>query len=234
MMMMKASAAIVMSGLLMLAGARAADAQAMPVQCAVPDAPTVSVTPVSDEIQNDYSTSSRDLSMKKTDTASPYPAGTDSATGGLRVDTPTIATAVKYGDATYPGLHQSCLWYHSIDVTIKLSPHIYIAREYNALGPCRDAIMAHELHHVDVDREMMNKYSYIIGQAVQEVVDKTGAVGPIDADAVPANGQQLIDAVSAAIKTVQQPLQDEMRQRQAQVDSLEEYKRISAICYGAH
>jgi hypothetical protein len=25
-----------------------------------------------------------------------------------------------------------------------------------------------------------------------------------------------------------------MRQRQAQVDSLEEYKRISAICYGAH
>ncbi len=232
MMMIRKTAAIVMSGLLVLAGAHPAAAQNM--ECAVPEAPSVTVTPVSDEIQYDFSTSSRDLSMKKTDTVSPYPPGTDTATGGLRVDTPTIATAVKYGDATYPSLHQSCLWYHSIDVTIKLSPHIYIAKEYNALGPCRDAIMAHERHHVDVDREMMNKYSYIIGQAVQDVVNKAGAVGPINADNVANNGQQLIDGVSAAIKTVEQPLQDEMRQRQAQVDSIDEYKRISAICYGAH
>lgn len=232
--MIRTTAAIVMSGFVLLAGARPAAALDVNINCVVPEPPSVSVTPVSDEIQYDYSTSSRDLTMKKTGTASPYPAGTDSATGGLRVDTPTIATSVKYGDVTYPSLHQSCLWFHSIDVSIKLSPHIYIAREYNALGPCRDAIMAHELHHVDVDREMMNKYSYIIGQAVQEVVNRTGAVGPFDSDKVADNGQQLIDGISAAIKTVQQPLQDEMRERQAQVDSLEEYKRISAICYGAH
>src|SRR3569833_3419162 len=125
MMSMKATAAIVMSGLLLLTGTRPAAALDVNINCTVPETPTISVTPVLVEIQYDYSTSSRELTAKKTDTASPNPASTDTAIGGLRVDTPTISTSVKYGDVTYPNVHQSCLWFHSIDVTIKLSPHIY-------------------------------------------------------------------------------------------------------------
>src|ERR1035437_9319823 len=89
------------TGLLMLASAGG------DIQCAVPKAPEISVIPVSREIQYDFSVSSRELSRQKTDTSSPYPAGADTATGGLRVDQPVVAIEVSSGNAEYPSLGQS-------------------------------------------------------------------------------------------------------------------------------
>jgi hypothetical protein len=202
------------------------------VNCVVPALPIIKVDPVSDEIRYDYSMSSRELTQKQNGAAySPFPPGTDTATGGLREDHPVISYSIDVGGLEYPKLQQACLWYKTVNVKIQLSPHIYIAREYNDAGPCREAIMAHELHHVDVDREMMNKYSNIIGQAAQDVVIKAGAVGPVNHEKVESTRQDLLDRVKAAITAAEEPLKIEMHDRQAQVDSLEEYKRISEICY---
>src|ERR1019366_1049474 len=194
--------------------------------------PSIKVDPVSDEIQYDFSVPSRDLSPVRLGAAAAraYPAGTDTVTGGLRWDTPVTGFEIETGGADFSKMHQACLWYKTVSVKIRLSPHIYIAKEFSAPGSCREAIMAHELHHVDVDREMMNKYSQIIGEAVQKVANETGAVGPVDSDKIDEKRDELQQKVKAAIGAAEEPLHAEMRERQAQVDSPEEYRRVSAIC----
>lgn len=224
-----------LTGLLLLANAAPAD---MPngglitpngLACVVPKAPSVTVTPVTEDIAYQFDRSSHELTVMRGGPAESA-MGVDVATGGLRVDQPYVAVNVRYGMADYPSLKQACIWYDSAAVTITLRPNIFIAKEYNVPGPCRDAIMAHELHHVDVDREMMNKYSYVIGEAVKKVVDETGGVGPFADDQIDARGKTLIDRVSQAVRNAEVPLREEMTARQAEVDSPAEYKRVSAIC----
>jgi hypothetical protein len=202
------------------------------LNCNVPVKPTVKVDPVSDEIKYDFSVPSRDLSPVRMGAAaaSAYPAGTDVVTGGLRWEMPATGFEIETAGSQLNSTKQACLWYNTVSVKIRLSPHIYIANEFSADGPCKDAIMEHELHHVDVDREMMNKYSQVIGEAVQKVVGETGAVGPIDPDKIDEKRDELKDKVKTAIRTAEEPLQAEMREQQAQVDSPEEYQRVSAIC----
>lgn len=202
------------------------------LNCNVPVKPNVAVDPISDEIKYDFSVPSRDLSPVRMGAAaaSAYPAGTDVVTGGLRWDTPATGFEIETGGTQLVKTQQACLWYTNVSVKIRLSPHIYIANEFSAEGPCKDAIMEHELHHVDVDREMMNKYAQIIGEAVQKVVGETGAVGPVNPDKMDEKRNELQQKVKDAIRTAETPLQAEMRDRQAQVDSPEEYQRVSAIC----
>jgi hypothetical protein len=224
-----------MAGLLLLATAAPAETPngglITPdgLRCVVPKAPSISVTPQSDEIAYDFDRSSRELTVMKGGPAESA-MGVDVTTGGLRVDQPMVAVNVRYGMADYPSLRQGCVWYDSATVNITLRPHIFIAKEYNVPGPCRDAIMAHELHHVDVDREMMNKYSYVMGEAVKKAVDDTGGIGPFADGEIDAQGQALIDKVTQAVREAEIPLRDEMTARQADVDSPAEYKRVSAIC----
>jgi len=199
------------------------------LRCVVPKAPSISITPESEEIAYDFDQGSHELTVMK-DGPAQAAMRTDLTTGGLRVDQPTVEVNVQYGMADYTSIKQACVWYDKAAVTINLRPHIYIAKEFNVPGPCRDAIMAHELHHVDVDREMMNKYSYVIGEAVKKVVDDTGGVGPIADDQVEAQGQDLINKITQAVRDAEIPLREEMTARQGEVDSPAEYKRVSAIC----
>lgn len=224
-----------MAGLMLLASAAPADIPngglitPAGLACVVPRAPSISITPESAEIVYDFDHGSRELTVMK-DGPAEAAMRTDVTTGGLRVDQPTVEVNVRYGNADYPSLKQACVWYDSATVTINLKPHIYIAKEFNVPGPCRDAIMAHELHHVDVDRDMMNKYSYVIGEAVKKVVDDTGGVGPYPDDQTAAQGQSLIDQITRVVREVEGPLREEMAARQAEVDSPAEYQRVSAIC----
>lgn len=224
-----------MTGLLLLASAAPAE---IPngglitpdgLRCVVPKAPSISITPVSDEIVYDFDRGSHELTVMK-DGPAEAAMRTDVTTGGLRVDQPVVEVNVRYGNADYTGLKQACVWYDTAAVTITLRPHIYIAKEFNVPGPCRDAIMAHELHHVDVDRDMMNKYSYVIGEAVKKIVDETGGVGPYPDDQTDAQGQGLIDKITQTVRDAEIPLREEMTARQGEVDSPAEYKRVSAIC----
>jgi hypothetical protein len=212
------------TGLLMLAGGG--------IQCAMPKAPSVVVEPLSDPIQYDFSRSEKELSAMKMDTASPYPPGADSATGGLRVDHPIIAMDAKWGYLTYTPANMICVWYDTIKVTLQLKPHIYIANRYG-LGPCRDAILAHERRHVDVDREIVNKYTIRIGQILKDIVDKMGALGPYPADQLSKISAFMSQSVKQALSMEEERFEAEERQRQAQVDTLQEYQRVTTICHNA-
>ena len=210
------------AGLLILAGNTA--------QCIVPQPPKININPVSAPIAYEFSLSSADLGKMKNDTVNPYAAGVDVTTGGLRHDRPVIRTAVEWGTMISPYRRTGCMWYNAITVTIELNPKIYIAREHEKNKTCRQAILEHEIRHVETDRAVMNQYALAIGTAVKQSVDSVGAMGPYNESELPSVQKRLVAHIQAAVDSQQLLLDQEMQRRQSLVDSLEEYERVSRIC----
>lgn len=203
------------------------------IACKVDEAPHVKIAVTTDDIIYDYSHSTRDLSSVKTDTNSPYPPGTDSATGGLREDHPTIHTKMQWDIVWEQKGNMGCMRYKTIDIEMHLRPKIFLAQEFDN-GTCRDAVLQHERHHVQVDREVMNKYASVIGRAVQDIVNHVGALGPFNMDNVEAVKKQSSGYITTEMNRIEDVMANELRARQQQVDSLEEYKRVGTFCQNVH
>lgn len=199
------------------------------LHCVVPKAPTITVDPVTKPIEYDFSRSSAELGTMKIDTVNPYAPGTDTSTGGLRHDEPKISIGVKIGYRQH-STGPVCFWYDSVDISIQLQPKIYIASENTADKKCRDAILEHEKKHVVVDREIINKYAVDIGKAVQDAINAAGAVGPYNADSIKETQAMMTEHIQSAVNSKSLAVSQEMRRRQADVDSYDEYQRVSAIC----
>lgn len=201
----------------------------MDMVCTVRSAPAVKVTVETDEIDYDFTKTAKNLGAIKHDTVSPYAPGTDTVSGGLREDHPETRAAISWSMEYNPDNNLGCMWYDKIEITVRLDPKIYVAKEFN-VGNCREAILAHERRHVAVDREVMNKYAANMGRAVQKAIDKAGAMGPFNMN----DQKKMQDASSQYIQSALRPqrlaMEKEMRAKQAQVDSLAEYQRVSGHC----
>lgn len=232
-MLMRGTVLAVMVGLVAGVSSFAADAQATGrsgrVTCSVPKAPLIQVLPKTKDIVYDYSQTTKQLTARRTTSPGPYGSNIDTATGGLRADQISTTSNIKMGTLTYQVQNAGCIWYDEVTVNINLNPVIYVAKEYQK-EPCKGAILKHELRHVEVDRFVVNKYAQEIGTAIQTAVNKAGAVGPFAVADMSRQQDQLIKQVQTAIKSQEHLLHQEMRTLQSQVDSLEEYDRISKIC----
>lgn len=197
--------------------------------CTVRKAPSITVKIETEEIDYDYSHTAAALGLMKTDSVSPYSPGADTVSGGLREDHPEIRSQVGWELMSEPYRKIGCLSYDKIDIVIHLDPKIYVAKEFNS-GACREAILQHERRHVEVDRKVMNKYGASIGQAVQAAVNSAGALGPFKLEDQEKMKALSSSHIESAINTQKLLMEQEMRRLQGQVDSLEEYKRVSAQC----
>jgi hypothetical protein len=202
-----------------------------PVTCAMPKAPVITVTPRTADVVYDYSLDGRQLASRRTNTVSPYAPGTDTTTGGLREDQPVETVKVSWGYATYTPQNVVCLWYDTIDVAIDLHPHIYIAKDgYFSAPACRDAIMGHELKHISVDRFVMNKHAAALGELLRTAVNEGGVVGPFPADQLKDMERSMTNPINKIVELQVAARREEMTRLQSQVDSLQEYQRVSRIC----
>lgn len=199
------------------------------VRCNVPKAPTIRVQPETANIKYDYSKTTDELTSRGSNTVNPYAANVDTTTGGLRSDRPEIRSSIKMGTLSYPSLGVGCMWYDSVIVNIKLAPTIFIAKEFQQ-EPCKSAIVGHEIKHVTVDREVMNKYALEIGKAIQTAVNQAGAMGPFNTNEMARNQDTYIKHVQSAIDSQELLLSKEMAIRQGHVDSIEEYERVGKSC----
>jgi hypothetical protein len=199
------------------------------MDCKVTEAPAISISVKTDDIVYDYSRSTATLTGVKTDTNSPYPKGTDSVTGGLREDTPEIKWETTWNAVYNPSSGIGCMSYKTINTNIHLMPKIFVAREFNT-GPCREAVLTHERKHVQVDREVMNKYASLIGQALKQAVDKMPVFGPFNVRDENETMKMSRGYLKAVIDVQIANMEREMHMRQQQVDNLNEYRGISAVC----
>lgn len=201
-----------------------------PMVCRVEAAPQVNVAVKSDDISYDYSKNAAELkALENNRDSSPYPPGADTVTGGLRADHPTVATNVTLDIVSRKWGNEGCVRYKTINVEIHLHPQIYVAREYNT-GTCHSAVLAHELKHVQVDREVMNKYAGLIAAEVQDIVNRTGALGPFKMESVEAVKAQAAGYITTATDRIEKTMETELNTRQRAVDSLKEYRQVGSFC----
>ncbi len=199
------------------------------VTCRLPQAPVVRVMPQTNDISYEFDLDSAALARIRSDSVNPFAASIDTTTGGLRHERPEIRIEVRLGGLHYPARDLTCIWYEQVDVTITLNPQIYIASDFTGRA-CREAILEHEMKHVRVDRTIMNEYAGRLGREIEKTVNQTGALGPYTPSQAEIMQKRMTESVQAAMLSLESGLQQEMRDRQAEVDTKEEYLRVSNIC----
>lgn len=197
--------------------------------CVMQQAPHIVINPVTDPVRYEFNLTAEELGRMQSNTINPYAPDTDSTTGGLRHDQPKMEYSVSWAKVINPDKGTVCLGYQKVRVDIRLSPKIYIAKDKD-FKDCRDIIIEHELKHVQVDRKIMNDFSSRLGAAIQAAVNEAGALGPYNTHQTEEIEQQMQNHIKSVISAQELWLKKQMAQQQSNVDSLEEYERISKIC----
>ncbi|MDE1152749.1 MAG: hypothetical protein PW788_09455 [Micavibrio sp.] len=151
--------------------------------------------------------------------------------GGLTVSDLRGEYTVNFKTLTYED-GTVCMSVSNVDFEIVYTPVIYIASDFLNKTCKYTVTKAHERLHVGTDLETINDFTPQIEDQLHGYVDTLGSMGPFDAASV--NGEQ-----TAITNTIQQdaaPILDELievrRQRQGKIDTIENYKRETALCPG--
>lgn len=198
--------------------------------CKADAAPVISVKTSTDQVTWEYSRSEKELNHFSIDTVSPYGKDVITDVGGLMQGGIELTEAMRFKTLTHNGLKQICYWFESVVITLHIRPTIFIAREFPQ-GTCKhNAIREHELKHINVDREIVNKYANLIGEAVRSDLSKQAVFGPYKVSQGPEVEAYLKTRLENILKYYSKLMDDERRRRQQVIDSLSEYERINNMC----
>lgn len=213
-----------------LSGAGPAQAAEKHAWCKPSGVPKIEVKTLTDDINWDYSKSEKDLNKFKIDTINPYGQNVITDVGGLMQGGIMMQEQMRYSTLTRSSVGQICYWYDQVVVTLHIKPTIYIASEFPR-GTCKhNAIREHELKHVTVDREIVNKYAALLGAAVQEIVNRKPIYGPYHVAQSKDVENFLNQQLAVALKRYSSAMDEERKKRQQVVDSLAEYERVNKLC----
>lgn len=207
-----------------------ATADANGAWCKASRAPRVHIDTSTDQISWDFTKSEKQLNKFEIDTVNPYGSNVITDVGGLMQGGIELKESMRLSTLTHKGLNQICYWYDTITVSLHIKPTIFIAKEFPR-NTCRhNAIKQHELTHVKVDREIVNKYASLIGKAMQQELDRQFVYGPY---MVSQSGQveaYLKGRIENILKSYSKKMDEERKTRQQAVDSLKEYERVNNLC----
>ncbi len=138
---------------------------------------------------------------------------------------------MTFAGQSIPQYGISCMWYDEINVTIKVDPTIVIAKEIYH-DPCmRNAVIGHELKHVQVDRIIVNKYAKIIGQKLMTELKSRGfTAGPFASEREEEVRAKMGRVVQQIVDHESEKMNLERREMQRNVDTLEEYESVDDQC----
>lgn len=197
----------------------------------VPDtAPSITVRTSTDQITYDFSLSEKQLNGFNISTVSPYASNVITDVGGLMKGGIETQQRMSFGTVTNPNINQVCIWHDKIDVLIHIKPTIYIANEFPEGSCMHNSIMGHEQKHITVDREIVNKYAALIGQALQNDVSQYRVFGPVPASNQEATLSMVKTRLQTILKQYTNLMSQERKARQQQVDNLQEYERVNKSC----
>ena len=198
--------------------------------CRVVRPPQVSIKTDTDKINWVFNLSQRQLNNFDVDTINPYGNSVHTDVGGLMKGGINMVQTMRFNTVTHNGLKQSCLFYDSVSVQLKIEPSIYIAREY-APGSCRhNAIKEHELKHINVDRMIVNKYAQLIGRAIKTEIDKRALYGPVSITQEESIRQLMRTRMEGILRKINTQMENERRTRQQAIDNIQEYERVNNLC----
>lgn len=202
------------------------------VKCELKAAPEITVSATGLDTVFDNSKYIHELDgFKPSVNSNPYGDKADTHIEGLTRGMIGLTGSYDFTSETYPALNKVCMYIKDVQVKISVEPTVYIAHEFPK-GSCRyEAVMGHERKHLKVDRDIVNKYSTIIVRAVNNTLTKVGyAQGPYDSSQLPALQKQIGGIIDSVIGQYYVNMNNERKVLQSQVDTLEEYARVDALC----
>ena len=123
-----------------------------------------------------------------------------------------------------------CYWLDAVTVELNFVPKVYIAREY-AEGSCRyRAVLAHEMKHVAVDREILAEYLPVVRERLRNASAELGVIGPKSRGGEAEAKRRIGGVIERAVNQVLEKIQAERRRRQQTVDTPREYRAVQARC----
>ncbi|MGQ0528063.1 MAG: hypothetical protein ACT4OY_08580 [Alphaproteobacteria bacterium] len=199
--------------------------------CSMPKATEISVVPVSAPIVYDYSKGLKEMQGTHTDTINPYDFRTEVRTQGLMSGSLKIEPQVHIGWQILPSEGTGCLWYDKVTISIQMAPTILLAREVFHDQCMKRAVMEHEMKHVNVDRQLVNKYSKIMGEHVNAALEERGFMaGPVPEGEMKAVMKRMQNIVFQVITHEFKKMELEQAEAQQSVDTVADYERVSRVC----
>jgi len=126
-----------------------------------------------------------------------------------------------------------CLWFDTVNVTFEIDPKIIIAREVKQDRCMHKAVLDHEIHHVDIDRQVVNEASQRLAKRFYRELKRFGFVhGPLRFDEATAKADEMAALIDRITGEEYDRLGKIRNQRQMALDTPEEYARVAALCPG--
>lgn len=198
--------------------------------CYARSVPYIDVIPSTEEIFFNFTKSEEELNNFKIDTVNPYGNDKIVDVGGLMEGGINVQHNLSLGYVTNPNINMTCLWFDKLTVNIGIKPTIYIAREYNK-GTCmHNAIMEHEMKHIEVDKKIVNEYANKVGYEINEYLTRNTIFGPVPASELVKAQTQMSAEITAILQEHVEEMKELRRKAQQKVDSREEYDHVSAQC----
>lgn len=199
--------------------------------CAQPQPTQIRVNPSTNDVTYDFSQTLAQIQNIPVDTVNPYGLHTATMTQGFMKGAIKLEPEVKLGYENNTRTGKTCLWYDQITITIHIEPTIVIAREIAADRCMKQAVLEHEQKHVKADRALVNKYAQIMGNRVQTELNKRGfLIGPVAAGQAQMTAERMQQLVFQVLEHEYKKMDLERTEMQGEIDSLEEYERVSALC----
>lgn len=195
--------------------------------------PRINVKPSQSHIKYDFSKTKAELNAVDVDTISPYGAHHNTQVSGLMSGAIQLKSNVGFMHETHSYLDRGCLYLKTVDVEIVVEPTIFIASEFKKGSCMHNAIMVHEMKHVSVDQQMVNKYTNIIGKKLGEVIDSKGSTyGPMKKIKMNEIQMDVKNTLHDTVIRMNDEMNVERRKRQQAIDNIEEYESIGKGCEG--
>lgn len=192
-----------------------------------PDVP-INITPVFDEPQYDYSKNLAEIQAIASDRQHSIPQYHSITLGITRYEpmlefhVPIVVHEPRNGAA--------CAYVQHVDVTIGYrNVTVFIANEIPRPGCGFDETMAHEQKHIAVNREILQKFVPLIEERFKSYLKLNGVLQVQNAK----YAQQVIsERLQSIIEDMIGQMGQENIREQREVDSAEEYNRLSHVCNG--
>ena len=171
-----------------------------------------------------------DLRNFSVSTKSPYGGENSTHVNGLMRGPVELKTNLTLAWQSNASVHQNCFWYRTVNLTLSLDPTIFVASEIPNDVCYYNAIIEHEMKHVEVDRGLIRDYQNILYDTVENFVREHGTIdrSPFGDEAVAQ--KQLMKSMEGIVKEVHHRMREDRIERQAKIDTLQEYNRVSEQC----
>ncbi len=201
------------------------------ITCPVHEPTKINIIPRTEKVKYDHSQSLKKIQNYSTDTVDPYGFHGQTITQGFMNGQIRLEHKIQYGQLTNSKYNYACVWYKDITVEIKIAPTIVIAKELYRDKCMRNSILGHELKHVRVDREIVNKYAKLMGAKLMEALKSRGfEAGPMRIERMQEVSAKMTRVVGQILELEYQKLGIERQELQREVDNINEYETVNAEC----